>query len=96
MLNRLMGEGTSASLLKTGLASSMERARQISGRVANAGNGGPGGFAEALDAAQAGGAARVDLEAEMVALADEQLRYEAAAKLLQKVYAGLRSAVKER
>jgi flagellar basal body rod protein FlgB len=38
----------------------------------------------------------VDLEAEMVALADEQLRFEAAVKLLEQVYAQVRSSVRER
>jgi hypothetical protein len=38
----------------------------------------------------------VDLETEMVALADEQLRYEAMTRLLSKVYAQVRSAIRER
>ena len=38
----------------------------------------------------------IDLEAEMVSLADEQLRFEATAKLLQKAYQGLRTAIRER
>jgi flagellar basal body rod protein FlgB len=36
----------------------------------------------------------VDIEAEMTSLADEQLRFEAAAKLLEKTYANLRAAFK--
>jgi flagellar basal body rod protein FlgB len=38
----------------------------------------------------------VNLEAEMTNLADEQLRYETAAKLLEKTYASLRMSIKER
>jgi flagellar basal body rod protein FlgB len=36
----------------------------------------------------------VDIEAEMVSLADEQLRFEATAKLLQKAYQGVRTSLK--
>ena len=36
------------------------------------------------------------LETEMVGLADEQLRYEATAKLLEKTYSGLRDALREK
>ena len=38
----------------------------------------------------------INLEAEMVSLADEQLRYEATAKLLQKAYQNIRTSVRER
>jgi len=38
----------------------------------------------------------VNLEAEMTNLADEQLRYEAGAKLLEKTYASLRLSIRER
>jgi flagellar basal body rod protein FlgB len=37
----------------------------------------------------------VNVEKEMVALADEQLRFEAATALLQKVYQQIRSSVRE-
>lgn len=96
MLVRLIGQATNAALLKQGLDASSVRSRAIAHRVANAATP-QAGFAEALDRAQGGGAAeKVDLEREMVALADEQIRFEATARLLQKVYAGLRSAVRER
>jgi flagellar basal body rod protein FlgB len=36
----------------------------------------------------------VDLEAEMVSLADEQLRYEATAKMLQGAYQKLRLSIR--
>ena len=54
-------------------------------------------FADALQAADAAGRGNaVDIEQEMVALADEQLRFEATANLLQKVYGQIRSAIRER
>jgi hypothetical protein len=98
MLNRLIGQGTAASLLKTGLTEVSERVRLIGGRVANAANGPAGGFAGALAEQQGAEAAAepVDLEAEMVRLADEQLRFEASTRLLQKVYAQVRASVRER
>ena len=39
---------------------------------------------------------QVNVEAEMTALADEQLRFEATAKLLEKTYAQLRTSMKDR
>ena len=38
----------------------------------------------------------VDLEAEMVSLADQQLRFEATARLLQKAYEQIRISIRER
>lgn len=96
MLARLMGSGTNVARLKEGLDVSARNVRGIAHRVANAGN---ADFAQALDQAGAAGAGQaqaVDLEREMVALADEQLRFEAVATLLQRSYQGLRSAVRER
>ena len=96
MFARLVGGGTTVEQLKEGLDASSKAVRTIAHRVANAGN---PDFAQALDEAQAPGIPggdRVDLEREMVALADEQLRFEAAARLLQKSYQQLRSSVRER
>lgn len=90
MLNRILGQGTSPALLKEGLDVSSRRAREVAGRVANAAN---NDFATELEGARGG---VVDVEKEMVALADEQLRYEATTRLLQKVYAQIRSSVRER
>lgn len=92
MLARLIGEGSSAALLKEGLSASTDRARTIADRVANATNG--PAFANAL--AEANGEEPVDLEKEMVSLADEQIRFEATSQLLQKVYAQIRASVHER
>jgi flagellar basal body rod protein FlgB len=39
---------------------------------------------------------QVDLEAEMTSLADEQLRYDATTKLLQKTYEQLRLSVRDK
>jgi flagellar basal body rod protein FlgB len=93
MIGRLMGPTTSVAQLKEGLDVSVERTRGIANRIANAAN---GGFAGALDAAQAGADPTVDLESEMVALADEQIRFEALTRLLQKTDAQVRASVKER
>jgi flagellar basal body rod protein FlgB len=93
MIGRLMGPSTSVAQLKEGLDVSVERTRGIANRIANAAN---GGFAGALDEAQAGADPTVDLEGEMVALADEQIRFDALTRLLQKTYAQVRASVKER
>lgn len=97
MLTRLLGPETSAANIREGLGASVDRSRSIAHRIANAST---PGFAGALDAATAadGGAAAegVDLEAEMVALADEQIRFDALTRMLQKVYAQVRASVRER
>jgi flagellar basal body rod protein FlgB len=97
MLARLIGSESAVARLKEGLDTSARNVRGIAHRVANAGN---AGFSQSLDQAQAaGGGAEgdaVDLEREMVALADEQLRFEAVAGLLQRSYQSLRSTVRER
>jgi flagellar basal body rod protein FlgB len=92
MLAGLIGRSTAVSALKEGLDVSTQRTRVTAHRVANATTPG-GGFADVLDAATG---EAIDLEAEMVALADEQLRFDATARLLQKVYAQVRSSVRER
>ena len=96
MLNRLVGSDTTVSLLKEGLGASSQAVRGIAHRVANAGT---PDFTQTLEEAEATGVAQgegVDLEREMVALADEQLRFEATANLLQKVYQQIRSSIRER
>jgi flagellar basal body rod protein FlgB len=96
MLKGLIGRDTTVAKLKDGLDASVERTRVTAHRVANASV--PGGGAGADFAGMLAGAAAedVDLEVEMVALADEQLRFDATAVLLQKVYAQVRSSVRER
>jgi flagellar basal body rod protein FlgB len=96
MLKGLIGRTTSVAALKDGLDASVERTRVTAHRVANAnlpGGGSTGVFADLLAGM---GAEDVDLEVEMVALADEQLRFDATAVLLQKLYAQVRSSVRER
>jgi len=94
MIARLIGSGTTSADLKDGLTASSQAVRGIAHRVANSGT---PDFADALDTAQAAGTrSGVDIEREMVALADEQLRFEATTNLLQKVYQQVRSAIRER
>lgn len=86
---------TMAAPLKVSLDHSAERARSIADRVARAGT---NGFVlpEAPGTARVKATEPVDLEAEMTRLADEQLRFDAATKLLQKAYAGLRASMRDR
>ena len=94
MLNRLIGAGSVSAQLNEGLQASTQAVRGIAHRVANAST---SDFADALDVAT--GAAvegEVDIDKEMVALADEQLRFETTARLLQKVYQQIRSSIRER
>lgn len=93
MLTRLIGSETTAAQLKEGLDVSSRTVRGIAHRVANAGT---PDFAQALESAEAAGEGTVDIEREMVALADEQIRFEATANLLAKVYEQLRSSIRER
>ncbi len=96
MLNRLFGSESSLPALKTSLDQSTRSVREIAHRVANASSGLDGGFASALEGANGEIAGNgVDLEREMVALADEQLRFEAAARLMEKVYQQIRYSVRE-
>ena len=97
MLNRLMGSTSTVSELKNGLNRSTYAVREIAHRVANAASRPDGGFAATLESAQrTGPGGEIDLEKEMVALADEQLRYEATTRLLEKVYQQIRQSIRER
>ncbi len=104
-----IGRTTLADQLKKSLDASSARTRTIADRVARAtaeaqgfslpvdpatgvANAADPASADAQAASQAGGP--IDVDAEMVNLADEQLRYEATAKFLEKTYAGLREALK--
>ncbi len=94
MLSKLIGSGTAAAELRQGLSTSSRNVRAIAHRVANASN---HDFVLVLDSfGNPGGSDEVRIEEEMVALADEQLRFETAASLLQKVYQQLRSSIRER
>jgi hypothetical protein len=96
MLVRLLGKDTASQQLKRGLDETTAQLRGVAHRVANASTPEAGGFGDAL--AQAGGAVDAadgvpTLEDEMITLADEQLRFEAASRMLQKVYQQVRSSV---
>ncbi len=95
MLSRLFGSGSTVAQLKAGLDASSRAVRGIANRVANAGD---ATFAQALQNAQgtaASGNAPVDIQKEMVDLADEQVRFQTTASLLQKTYQQIRSSVRE-
>lgn len=87
------------SPLKHMLDVSAERTKAIAGRVAQASLSVGGGFA-LPDGSNAGGATvpgePINLETEMVSLADEQLHFESAAKLLEKAYAQLKMAITDK
>jgi hypothetical protein len=92
----LVSRVTTADELKASLDVSVQRTRVIADRVARASMG-PRGFTLPTDATQgAEPEGPIDLEAEMVSLADEQLRFDATAKLLRDTYAGLRESLKDR
>lgn len=100
MLFGLVDRTSTATPLKRSLDDVTQRVRGIQTRVARAAMTGDG---FSLSAAVQGptdpgdGLTKpVDVEAEMAALADEQLRFEATAKLLEKAYASLRSAIRDR
>ncbi|HEY4219218.1 MAG TPA: hypothetical protein VGM67_18875 [Gemmatimonadaceae bacterium] len=91
----VIGRTTNANDLKDALDLSAQRTRAIASRVAQAtidGN----GFALPVDSTTGQPAAGdpVDLESEMTALADEQVRYDATESLLQKTYTQFRAAIK--
>jgi flagellar basal body rod protein FlgB len=92
-----IGRVSSANQLKQSLDVSVARTRTIADRVARA-TAVQQGFALPDTPTSAGSTEQgpIDVEAEMTSLADEQLRFEAAAKFLEKTYAKLRSALRDR
>jgi flagellar basal body rod protein FlgB len=89
----ILGRTTNANDLKDSLDLSAQRTRAIASRVAQASVNG-NGFALPVDpktGAPADGD-QVDLETDMTSLADEQVRYEATEKLLEKTYQQLRTS----
>ena len=95
MLFGLFDRVTSAPQLKSSLDPSVERSRGIADRVSKATLQNADGFAlEASRGAVQAGANPVNVEDEMVALADEQLRFLATSRLLEKTYSSLRNAIK--
>lgn len=98
MLLGILQRATNVNDLKDALDLSAFRTRTIAGRVAQASVQGRNGFALPIDPAtgQPIENGQVDLESEMTALADEQVRYDATVKLLEKTYAQLRTSIREK
>ena len=96
MLFGFINRVSSAAQLKEGLDLSTQRTRAIAQRVAGATVGSQTGFALPGDAGAPGAAPAVNLEDEMTALADEQIRFEATAKLLERTYMKIRTSLKDR
>ena len=97
MLFGLIDRATTASPLKSALDQSVERSRGIADRVSKATLNNGDGFALKTGEAGAAGSENanpVNIEEEMTALADEQLRFLATSRLLEKTYASLRTAIK--
>jgi len=97
MILSLFGPDTNVALLRGGLDETSATQRTIAARVAaGTASSANDGFASQLDA-RTGGATnapnQADLQRDMAALADTELRYESCAKLLQSAYASLRSAM---
>ncbi len=93
----IIGRTSLANDMKANLDVSAQRVRTIADRVARA-SAQRDSFSLPGEAktAETADEAPIDIEAEMVNLADEQLRYEATAKFLEKTYAGLRASLRER
>ena len=89
----VIGRTTMANQLKATLDASAQRSRTIADRVSRASLA-PKSFAipQADGTTASAQEAPIDVEAEMVNLADEQLRYATTAKLLEKSYASLRES----
>ena len=91
MIQGLLGSETIVGLRKA-LDEGAVRTREIGHRVSNASNQVSASFEGALDEAMADG--EVDLEKEMVNLADAQLRFEATSQLLKEVYSQIRASMR--
>jgi hypothetical protein len=91
MLFGFIGRVSDAPQLKDSLDLSSQRVRGIAQRVAAASVPGIDGFSLPDENGQS---PTVNLEAEMTSLADEQLRYDAAAKLLEKAYTKIRVSLR--
>ncbi len=94
MISRLFGAGTVTQALRGGLDEASATHRAIAERVADVRQSSITGFAGELNDSIANSDA--ELTRQMAALADTQLRYEATARLLQKSYADLRTAIRDR
>ena len=94
MLFGLIDRVTAAPMLKTTLDRSVERSRGIADRVSKASLPGAQFALPVQGEAATAQDAPVDVEGEMMALADEQLRFLATSRLLETTYSSLRNAIK--
>lgn len=94
MLRGITGEGSIASVLRTGLNDSYRRLTGIGHRIANATT---PGFQDYPAVTENGFPQRqpVNMEQEMAALADEQIRFEATARILRMNYDMIRVTMRQ-
>jgi flagellar basal body rod protein FlgB len=95
MIKSLFGPSSVVHALRGGLDKEMAMHKTIAGRVSGAlSSSSRTDFSKSL--AEASGrkaSTETDLQRDMAALANTQIRYEVEAELLQRVYKGLRSAI---
>ncbi len=97
MIKGLFGSSSITSALRGGLEDAMAAHRAIAARVAGAATSSSRtSFEDTLKEKQAKASQEANLQRDMTALADTEIRYEAEAKLLQGAYAGLRAALRDR
>lgn len=94
MLFGFFGRVSSAPQMRDALDASSQRVKAIAQRVSGATLQNGTGFALPDDATAP--SAAVNLEAEMTSLADETLRYETTARLLEKTYQKIRVSMRDR
>jgi flagellar basal body rod protein FlgB len=94
MLYGFISRVSSATDLRESLDLSSQRAKAIAQRVAGATLQNQNGFALPDANGALSQPSAVNLEAEMTSLADEQIRYETTAKLLQQTYQQIRTSMK--
>jgi len=97
MITGFISRVVPAGELKDALDIGTQRVRAIADRVSKASLQNQDGFALPGTAGANGAVSAssgVDIETEMISLADEQLRYEATSKLLSKAYDQVRTALK--
>ena len=96
MLKSLFGPDSVTHMLRGGLEEVSATHRAIAARVSQALDSSTSeDFAGQLDAKGKAQASEADLQQDMTALADTELRYEADAKLLQAAYSQLRAAIRD-
>ncbi len=94
MFASLFGTDTVVGALRTGLDDSVQAHRGIAARVAGAQAASAHDDFAATLAGQAAKAPEVDVEHEMVKLANNEIRYDAQTKFLSKVYSNLHTAMR--